>query len=70
MQRGYALDDQETDLGARCVAAPILDESGKVAAALSVSGPTTRITRECVAAFAQATKRAARSISAQLGHSN
>ena len=70
VQLGYALDDQETDLGARCVAAPILDESGKVAAALSVSGPTTRITRERVVAFAQATKRAARSVSVQLGHSN
>lgn len=70
VQQGYAMDDQETDLGARCVAAPILDQSGKVAAAISVSGPTTRITRDCVAAFAQATKRAARGISAQLGHSN
>lgn len=70
VQQGYALDDQETDLGARCVAAPILDQSGKVAAAISVSGPTTRITRERVAPFAQAIKRAARAISAQLGHSN
>src|SRR5437763_2417362 len=28
-QQRYAIDDQDTDMGARCVAAPILDESGK-----------------------------------------
>src|ERR1700746_4134262 len=42
VQQGYAIDDQETDMGARCVAAPILDESGKCAAAISVSGPIRR----------------------------
>jgi len=29
------MDDQETTFGARCVAAPVLDESGKVAAVLA-----------------------------------
>jgi DNA-binding IclR family transcriptional regulator len=69
-QQGYAMDDQETDLGARCVAAPVLDQSGKVAAAISVSGPITRLSRDRIQAFALATKRAARAISARLGHSN
>src|SRR5437763_6292208 len=70
VQQGYAIDDQETDMGARCVAAPILDESGKVAAAISVSGPITRMSRERIQAFAGATRRAARTISARLGHAN
>ena len=69
MQQGYAIDDQETDMGARCVAAPILDESGNVAAAISVSGPITRIGRDRIHAYAQAVRKAARAISAQLGHS-
>src|SRR4051812_11741095 len=69
-QQGYAMDDQETDMGARCVAAPILDESGKVAAAISVSGPITRISSDKVEAFAIATKKAARLISKRLGHAN
>jgi DNA-binding IclR family transcriptional regulator len=68
-KQGYAMDDQETDLGARCVAAPVLDESGKVAAAISVSGPVTRMSRDRIQAFALLTKRAARIISARLGHS-
>ena len=68
VQLGYAMDDQETEMGARCVAAPILDESGKVAAAISVSGPTTRISRDRIQAVASATKKAARMISMHLGH--
>ena len=70
VQQGFAMDDQETDLGARCVAAPVLDESGKVAAAISVSGPITRMSRDRIQAFALATKKAARTISARLGHSS
>jgi IclR family acetate operon transcriptional repressor len=69
-EQGYAMDDQETDLGARCVAAPVLDESGKVAAAISVSGPITRMSRDRIQAFALATRRAARIISVRLGHSS
>ena len=70
VQVGYAIDDQETDMGARCVAAPILDESGKVAAAISVSGPVTRLSRDRIQAYASLTKKAARTISAHLGHSS
>jgi len=70
LQQGYAIDDQETDMGARCVAAPILDESGSVTAAISVSGPVTRIGRDRIQAYAIAIKRAARAISAHLGHSS
>jgi len=70
VQQGYAMDDQETDMGARCVAAPVLDESGKVVAAISVSGPITRMNRDGIQAFAGATRRAARTISARLGLAN
>ena len=69
VQQGYAIDDQETDMGARCVAVPILDESRNVAAAISVSGPITRMSRDRIRAYAVATRRAARAISVQLGHS-
>ncbi|MBX0323205.1 IclR family transcriptional regulator [Halomicroarcula sp. F13] len=41
--RGYAYDREERLPGLRCVAAPVVSEDGRVVAALSVSGPTTRI---------------------------
>jgi IclR family acetate operon transcriptional repressor len=69
-QKGFSLDDQESELGARCVAAPVLDAGGKVAAAISVSGPITRVSRERIPVFALAIKKAARTISARFGHSN
>jgi IclR family acetate operon transcriptional repressor len=40
---GYALDDEETAIGLRCLAAPIFDEGGYPIGALSISGPMARI---------------------------
>jgi IclR family KDG regulon transcriptional repressor len=45
-EKGYAIDDEENEEGVRCVAAPIRNQIGEVVAAMSVSGPTTRITIE------------------------
>lgn len=39
---GWAVDDEEEETGVRCVAVPVLD-NGRVVAAMSVSGPTTRM---------------------------
>ncbi|WP_305044662.1 IclR family transcriptional regulator [Geoalkalibacter sp.] len=41
--KGYALDDEELDLGVRCVAAPIRDYTRRIVGAISVSGPSMRI---------------------------
>lgn len=68
-QRGYSLDNEEAYLGSRCIGAPIFEASGKIAAALSVSGPTTRVTREKVPTFAATAKNAALAISRTLGYS-
>ncbi len=43
---GYAVDDQEHALGLRCVSAPVFDEMGMPVAALSISGPSARVSRE------------------------
>jgi DNA-binding IclR family transcriptional regulator len=45
-QQGYAVDDEEFDNGIRCVAVPALDYRGKLAGALGISGPATRMTHE------------------------
>jgi IclR family acetate operon transcriptional repressor len=42
--QGFALDNEENEPGIRCVGAPVLDYSGKAIAAISISGPSDRIT--------------------------
>jgi DNA-binding IclR family transcriptional regulator len=43
-ERGYALDHEERRIGVACLAAPIRDYSGRVVAALSVSGAAEKMT--------------------------
>lgn len=43
---GYAFDNEECEIGAKCIATPIRDYTGKVIAAISVSGPVSRITQK------------------------
>lgn len=42
-EKGYALDNEEAEAGLTCVAAPILGKNNEAIAAISVSGPTSRI---------------------------
>ncbi len=44
----YALDNEECELGTRCVAAPIRDYTNKIIAVLSINGPTTKMTDEYI----------------------
>src|SRR6201987_6043925 len=66
-KQGYAVDDEETTLGARCVSAPVLGANREVVAAVSVSGPVTRISPAQVPARAAAVMNAARAISSAMG---
>ncbi len=66
--QGYALDDEEAVLGARCIAAPIFDGSAKVIGGVSVSGPLTRIRAEKIPLFSSMVKTTAYSISRRLGY--
>jgi DNA-binding IclR family transcriptional regulator len=68
-RRGYAIDNEEVEPGACCVAAPIFDSSGQIAASLSVSGPVTRMNRARISDIAIDLKAAADEISAGLGYS-
>ena len=43
-RQGYATETEENEVGQACIAAPIFDGFGEVAAAISVAGPLGRIT--------------------------
>ena len=60
---GIALDDEEFELGLRCVAAPIFGNEGEIIAAISVSGPVNRITNETVSIYSKYVKASAGKIS-------
>lgn len=67
-RRGYAIDNEEVEPGACCVAAPIFDSSAQVTASISVSGPTTRMNRARISEIAIDLNAAADQISAELGY--
>lgn len=66
--RGYALDDEETEIGLRAIAAPIRDHTGEVVAAIGVAGPIQRMTKKVVLSYAPKVVTAAESISTRLGY--
>jgi DNA-binding IclR family transcriptional regulator len=68
-RQGYAVDNEEAVLGARCVSAPILNSRNEPVGAVSVSGPVTRVTPHQVAALGAAVKSAADSIAIAMGFS-
>ncbi|MCI0409128.1 MAG: IclR family transcriptional regulator C-terminal domain-containing protein [Acidobacteria bacterium] len=43
VESGYAVDDQETEIGVRCVAAPVFDHTRRMVAAMGLSGPAERL---------------------------
>ena len=66
---GIAHDNEEHELGVKCVAAPIFNQSGNVIAALSISGPSVRMIDEKLKLMRELVKNAAFEISAKIGYS-
>lgn len=59
-KRGYAIDDEEYEIGLFCIAAPITDFMGNIICAISLSGPEVRIREHqerLIQLLVQATKR-------------
>lgn len=65
---GWAIDDEERELGVRCVASPVWDGTAKVIAAVGISGPTGRVTPDRIEILGETVLRTARAISRRLGY--
>jgi DNA-binding IclR family transcriptional regulator len=62
---GYSIDDEEEEIGVRCIGAPVFDGSQKVVAAVSIAGTTGQLSE--IGPFAALVKKTAGAISAHLG---
>jgi DNA-binding IclR family transcriptional regulator len=67
-RRGYSIDDEENEVGARCVGVPIRDLSGRAIGAMSVSGPSTRISDEVIEELGARLQEAAEGVEEQMGY--
>jgi DNA-binding IclR family transcriptional regulator len=67
-QRGFAIDNEEWEVGLRCLSAPVRDNSGEVVAAVSIAGPAFRIRNDRISKVSSAVMRAAGRVSASLGY--
>ncbi len=64
---GYAVDDEEYAPGMRCVAASVADETGAPLCAVSISGPTLRVTRARLPALGALVRSVATELTAEMG---
>lgn len=66
--KGYAIDDEENEVGARCIGAPIFDHRGSCVGAISVSGSASRLTDDRIEVLAERVRAAAAAISGTMGY--
>ena len=66
--RGYAVDNEEYEEGLRCIAAPVRDHSGGVVGAISIAGPTFRVSGSRLPALSRQVMRVAAGLSTALGY--
>ena len=67
-ERGFAIDDEEIEEGIRCIAAPIFSAAGYAVAAMSVSGPSSRVTPDRFQLIGKTMIKATQELSARMGY--
>jgi DNA-binding IclR family transcriptional regulator len=65
--RNYAVDDEESEVGLRSIAAPIRSHSGNVVAAISIAGPVHRMTKKMLLGWVRELVEVADAVSRRLG---
>ncbi len=65
---GYATEDEECDLGTRCIAAPVHGADGRIVAAIGLAGPRLRLKKRDFPAIADQVMAVARKLSERLGY--
>ena len=65
---GYAIDDEESNEGVRCVAAPIRNQMGAIVAAISISGARSEFGSGQLPGYIRLVKKAGDDISTRLGY--
>jgi IclR family acetate operon transcriptional repressor len=65
---GYSMDNEESMIGLRCIAAPVYDDRNRVIAAVSASGTSAEFTEADLPEMIATVKRAAEHVSLRLGH--
>ena len=67
-EQGYAIDNEELDVGVKCVSAPIRDYTRRIIGAVSISGPSMRFTEDRMdKELIPLVTKAAKEISSKLG---
>jgi IclR family acetate operon transcriptional repressor len=69
-RRGYAVDDEEEEIGMRCVGSAVINKSGQPECAISLVGRVDEISNESLAAFAALIRTAAAKVSERLSPSS
>jgi DNA-binding IclR family transcriptional regulator len=65
-EQGYALDDEENDLGVRCISAPVFNALGEAIGCVGIDGPSIRMTDDRVMALTDHVKVTAERLSAAI----
>jgi IclR family transcriptional regulator, KDG regulon repressor len=67
-KRGYSVDNEEIEIGLRCVGAPIKDYTGEMIGAISVAAPSARLTNQKIASVGRLVMEIGSEISGKLGY--
>jgi IclR family transcriptional regulator, KDG regulon repressor len=64
--QGYAIDDEEFELGVRCIAVPIFDYRDRCIGTIGISGPTSRLPLETISSVVKSVQVVGEALSARM----